>query len=105
MLFTLYHHFNFKVAVAPGNNGFGKSIRIIVLLMVYFISVPIGVFILVAGRRLLMAAIDAVAAGDTPPFRHENGEPPLAVDTICTEDRWRDFDRARRSRSPWAAKP
>ncbi len=60
---------------------------------------------IIAGRRLLMAAIDAVAAGDTPPFRHENGEPPLAVDTICTEDRWRDFDRARRSRSPWAAKP
>jgi phthalate 4,5-dioxygenase len=57
---------------------------------------------IIAGRKLLMAAIDVVAAGEIPPLRHVNGAPPLAVDTICTEDRWRDFDSARRSRSPWA---
>ena len=58
---------------------------------------------IIAGRKLLMAAIDTVVKGGVPPLRHESGEPPLAVDTICADDRWRDFDVARRSRSPWAS--
>jgi len=57
---------------------------------------------IIAGRRMLMEGIDAVARGETPPWRHETGEPPLAVDTICSDDRWRDFDTHRRERSPWA---
>jgi phthalate 4,5-dioxygenase oxygenase subunit len=66
-----------------------------------------------ANRRLLLRAIDAFEAGRPTPGRPSDAAAaraltgPTAVDTIAPaegwEQAWRDRDRERRARSPWAA--
>jgi phthalate 4,5-dioxygenase oxygenase subunit len=66
-----------------------------------------------ANRRLLLRAIDAFEAGRPTPGRPVDAAAaraltgPLAVDTIAPsenwEQAWRDRERERRARSPWAA--
>jgi phthalate 4,5-dioxygenase oxygenase subunit len=66
-----------------------------------------------ANRRLLLRAIDAFEAGRPTPGRPVDATAaraltgPVAVDTIAPaegwEQEWRDRERERRSRSPWAA--
>lgn len=61
---------------------------------------------IIANRRLLMQAIDAVEAGRAPVVTLDGATGPVAVDTIAgTGDwrtHWKEADRARRDRSPWA---
>ncbi|MDA1324411.1 MAG: Rieske 2Fe-2S domain-containing protein [Proteobacteria bacterium] len=61
---------------------------------------------IIANRRLLMQAIDAVAAGKAPAVTLDDVSGPVAVDTIATagdwQAHWKQTDRARRDRSPWA---
>lgn len=60
-------------------------------------------------RKLLMEAIDIVERGEVVPALSSNDTMtgPVAVDTIGSRDNldncWRDYDRARRERSPWAS--
>ena len=60
-------------------------------------------------RKLLMEAIDAAERGEVVPALSLNYTMtgPVAVDTIGSRDNldncWRDYDRARRKRSPWAS--
>lgn len=61
---------------------------------------------IIANRRLLMQAIDAVAAGKALPVSLEGVSGPVAVDTIAAAGDWRahwkQTDRSRRARSPWS---
>lgn len=61
---------------------------------------------IIANRRLLMQAIDAVESGREPVVTLDSVTGPVAIDTIAvTEDwrsHWKDADQARRERSPWA---
>ena len=61
---------------------------------------------IIANRRLLMQAIDAVEEGRAPVVTLDGVTGPVAVDTIAgTGDwriHWKESDRARRDRSPWA---
>jgi len=60
-------------------------------------------------RKLLMEAIDAAERGEMVPALSSNDTMigPVAVDTIGSRDNldncWRDYDRDRRERSPWAS--
>ncbi len=60
-------------------------------------------------RKLLMEAIDAAERGEIvpAPSSDEMMNGPVAVDTIGSRDNldncWRDYDRGRRERSPWAS--
>jgi len=67
---------------------------------------------IIANRRLLAAAIDAVEQGRAAPMTpdaaaSERWRGPPAVDTLCPPDgweaAWRGWERDRRRRSPWAA--
>ncbi|MEE8445651.1 MAG: aromatic ring-hydroxylating dioxygenase subunit alpha, partial [Alphaproteobacteria bacterium] len=62
---------------------------------------------IIANRRLLSGAIDAVGRGDPAPMMPATTQGPLAVDTLCPPDgweaAWRAWERDRRRRSPWAA--
>jgi len=61
---------------------------------------------IIANRRLLMQAIDAVVAGKIPPVTLEGVASPVAIDTIAAKGdwqaHWKQSDRARRARSAWA---
>ncbi|MEE8334454.1 MAG: aromatic ring-hydroxylating dioxygenase subunit alpha [Alphaproteobacteria bacterium] len=61
---------------------------------------------IIANRRLLAGAIDAVGRGDPAPMMPATMQGPLAVDTLCPpegwESAWRAWERDRRRRSPWA---
>lgn len=62
---------------------------------------------IIANRKLLSTAIDAVAAGDDAPMASGASDAgPIAVDTLGTEKNWQDCwltcDRDRRATSPWA---
>ena len=62
---------------------------------------------IIAGRRLLLAAIDAVETGGAPAIAPDCRAVPLAVDTVAAagdwQAHWRAIDAGRRARSPWAA--
>ena len=61
---------------------------------------------IIAYRKMLMAAIDDVAAGKDAPKSDAVLTGPVAVDTIGPVEEWQDCwienDHARRGRSPWA---
>ena len=61
---------------------------------------------IIAYRKLLLSAIDAVAIGKAAPKQGVALKGPLSVDTIGAADNWEgcwiECDVARRDRSPWA---
>jgi phenylpropionate dioxygenase-like ring-hydroxylating dioxygenase large terminal subunit len=61
---------------------------------------------IIATRRLLLQAIDAVATGKAPTVTLEGVFGPVAVDTIAAagdwQAHWQQTDRARRDRSSWS---
>ncbi len=61
---------------------------------------------IIANRRLLMQAIDAVEAGKEPVVTLDGVTGPMAIDTMAStgdwQVHWKEADRARRTRSPWA---
>lgn len=61
---------------------------------------------IIANRRLLMQAIDAVEAGGDPVVTLDNVTGPLAIDTIAAkgdwQTHWKQADLSRRNRSSWA---
>ena len=61
---------------------------------------------IIANRRLLIQAIDAVAAGKKLPVTHEGSASPVAIDTISRagdwQVHWKRNDQERRARSPWS---
>ena len=61
---------------------------------------------IIAYRKLLLSAIDAVAIGKAAPKQGAALKGPLSVDTIGAADNWEgcwiECDTARRDRSPWA---
>ena len=61
---------------------------------------------IIAYRKLLLSAIDAVALGKSAPKQGAALKGPLSVDTIGAADNWEgcwiECDMARRDRSPWA---
>jgi phthalate 4,5-dioxygenase oxygenase subunit len=61
---------------------------------------------IIAYRKLLLSAIDAVALGKAAPKQGAALKGPLSVDTIGAADNWEgcwiECDMARRDRSPWA---
>lgn len=61
---------------------------------------------IIANRRLLMQAIDAVEGGREPVVTLDGVTGPMAIDTIARagdwQEHWKKADRARRQRSPWA---
>jgi phthalate 4,5-dioxygenase len=69
---------------------------------------------IIANRKLMMKAIDAVAQGGAPEISLRPADPaqcrgPVAIDTIAPAETWRDTWKKtaveRRARSPWAEHP